>query len=226
MECIPLRSYNDGDRRSTIFLACGTMFATALTALMLSNRKKSSCDANSALNKSNHSLVDETSTSIRNKLLIRSTEFEIIDPETLISEDRHKIQAMSENHAVHSTLNGSGMIEQYEVYRRLDHNEIWCVIHFGDKINGYSHIVHGGITAMMIDNSFGWLFFALKLPLAVTANLNVNYRAPIRENSTILMKIKLESFEGRKMVMSAVVEDPKSNKVLADASSLFITIAK
>eukprot|EP01038_Epipyxis_sp_PR26KG_P006760 gene6760-9262_t len=158
--------------------------------------------------------------------IVNTNEFELIDPNLSSSDEENKRRAISESHAVHSTLNGNGMIERYDVYRRLDQNEIWCIIHFGDKINGYSQIIHGGITAMMIDNSFGWLFFALKLPLAVTANLNINYRAPIKENSTVLMKVKLENFEGRKMMMSAIIEDPKSSKVLADATSLFITIAK
>ena len=80
------------------------------------------------------------------------------------------------DHALHETLKGSGMIETYHIYRSLTQNEILCVIKIGDKLNGHPKIVHGGITSMLFDNSFGWLFWALNIPPAMTANLVVNYK--------------------------------------------------
>jgi hypothetical protein len=82
------------------------------------------------------------------------------------------------NNAFHGTLRGENMIEEYEVYRCDDPTDISvkCLIRFGNSLNGHPGIVHGGITAIAFDNSFGWLFLAQKLPPSFTANLNVNYR--------------------------------------------------
>ena len=78
--------------------------------------------------------------------------------------------------AVHDTLQGQGLIERYQVYRKNDDEEITCIIHFGNKLNGHPGIVHGGIISTAIDNTFGWLFTALNYPPSFTANLNVNFR--------------------------------------------------
>ena len=50
------------------------------------------------------------------------------------------------------------------------------MIKFGGSVNGYLGVVHGGITAAVFDNSFGWLLMACNLPVSFTANINVNYR--------------------------------------------------
>lgn len=85
-------------------------------------------------------------------------------------------QALAKDHAIHDTLNGVGMVEIYEIYKHDERPEVHCVIRFGSSLNGHPGIVHGGITALLFDNTFGWLFVSLKIPKAVTANLNINYR--------------------------------------------------
>ena len=78
--------------------------------------------------------------------------------------------------AVHDTLRGQGLIEEYRIYRKDDDDEITCILKFGNKLNGHPGVVHGGLISTAIDNTFGWLFTALKYPPSVTANLNVNFR--------------------------------------------------
>ena len=78
--------------------------------------------------------------------------------------------------AVHETLDGNGLIEEYCVYRKADDPEITCITKFGDKVNGHPGIVHGGIISTVFDNTFGWLFTILDYPSSFTANLNVNFR--------------------------------------------------
>jgi len=90
-------------------------------------------------------------------------------------------------------------------------------------MNGHPNFVHGGITSLVFDNTFGWLFFGLDLPLAVTANLNVNYRAPLPMNTTCILQSKLIRREGRKMFMEATMHDLHGNKI-ADSTSLFISL--
>eukprot|EP01035_Chromulina_nebulosa_P017099 gene17099-22612_t len=140
-----------------------------------------------------------------------------IDQEILANE----FQSFIENHAIHDTLWGSGKIEVYEIYKNLNEDEVFSIITFGKALNGHPGVVHGGITALLIDNTFGWLFFSLKTPMAMTANLNINYRRPILAGTTVVLKAKLSSKEGRKLFMSASMEN-ENGEVLADSTTLFI----
>lgn len=80
------------------------------------------------------------------------------------------------DHALHDTLAGHRKIEIYEVYKNQATKDIYCIVKFGDSIVGHRGVVHGGITALLLDNTFGWVMFAKGMPVGVTANLNVNYR--------------------------------------------------
>ena len=147
-------------------------------------------------------------------------QYKRIDRELLNSP---KFKAFHIGNALHDTLTGRHRVEKYEVYRKIGHDEVVAIVHFGDKINGHPTIVHGGITSLVFDNTFGWLFFGLDLPLAVTANLNVNYRSPLPMNTTCLLEAKLVNIEGRKMFMEAKMRD-LNGKMIADSTSLFVAL--
>jgi acyl-coenzyme A thioesterase PaaI-like protein len=78
-------------------------------------------------------------------------------------------------------------IEFYEIYKNVDTSDLLCIIKFGAALNGHPGVVHGGITALLFDNTFGWLFFARSIPVGVTANLNINYRAPVLYRKNCLL---------------------------------------
>ena len=139
---------------------------------------------------------------------------------------KKKFQAFKKDHALHETLAGDSMLEKYEIYRRKDKEEIMAVVRFGKSLNGHPKIVHGGITSLVFDNSFGWLFFCLNKPMAVTANLVINYRAPLYQNTTTILRAKLIKDEGRKMFMEATLhemsKDGVTENLVADSNTLFI----
>ena len=124
--------------------------------------------------------------------------------------------------AVHGTLCGNALIEVYEIYYNKKKAELLCLVHFGTELNGHPGVVHGGITATVFDNSFGWLYMASKLPAAFTANLNVNYRNKVSEDSTVVLRAKVKEVVGRKLYFAATLHDTNGT-LLADSSSLFIS---
>mmetsp|Transcript_24808 Transcript_24808/g.41995 ORF Transcript_24808/g.41995 Transcript_24808/m.41995 type:complete len:266 (+) Transcript_24808:32-829(+) len=136
------------------------------------------------------------------------------------------LQLLSKDHlaknAVHGTLCGNSLIEVYEIYFNKNKGELLCLVHFGTELNGHPGVVHGGITATVFDNSFGWLFLASKLPVAFTATLNVNYRSKVSEDSTVILRAKVKEHIGRKMFFEATMHDMKGT-LLADSTSLFIS---
>lgn len=147
------------------------------------------------------------------------SEYERIDKKLIESP---KFDSFRKGHALHDTLAGDRMIEAYEVYKHKTAEEIMCLVKFGETLNGHRGIVHGGITALVFDNSFGWLFICLEKPMAVTANLNINYRSPLKANTIAVLKAKIDKTDGRKMFMSASLEDLEG-KLIADSRYVHFT---
>lgn len=63
-----------------------------------------------------------------------------------------------EQHALYSSLHGESRIEAYEIYKSKETEEIYCIIRFGDKINGWPNIVHGGKCCSLL-GLFYWKYF-------------------------------------------------------------------
>lgn len=153
------------------------------------------------------------------KLRPNPLEYERIDTRMLAKEYKHWVK----DHALHDTVAGPGKVEAYEIYQKNNSNELYCLVKFGKSLNGHPGIVHGGITSLVFDNTFGWLFLALKIKPAFTANLVINYRSPVYANTCCILKAKLLKFEGRKLYMNATLEDT-NGKLLAESTTLFITM--
>jgi acyl-coenzyme A thioesterase PaaI-like protein len=100
-----------------------------------------------------------------------------------------------DRNAFHDALRGERKISSFEIYRKQDEKEIYCFLRIGDRLNGHPGIVHGGIISLVIDASFGWLFMAMDIPKSVTANLNVNFRKPLIENTNIVIKAKITNIQ-------------------------------
>jgi hypothetical protein len=88
----------------------------------------------------------------------------------------------------------------------------YSVVSLGREVCGFPRVVHGGLTAAIIDESFGGLLFSLKQAGALsfwgpayTVQLEVSYKAKISAGRTVLCTTEVESAEGRKLWMKAVV---------------------
>ena len=95
--------------------------------------------------------------------------------------------------------------------------KIVSIVAFGSGIEGWPTMVHGGALGTVIDENLGRAAIR-RFPArtGVTANLNINYRAPTRADQFIVIKVRLDEAQGRKSRVSGVVEDMAGN-VLAEA---------
>lgn len=60
----------------------------------------------------------------------------------------------------------------------------------------------------MIDNLFGYLgTLANELKPCATATLSINYKKPVRVGEEYIIKVHVDKIEGRKVYLSARVED-------------------
>ncbi|KAJ5160304.1 uncharacterized protein N7482_007308 [Penicillium canariense] len=97
----------------------------------------------------------------------------------------------------------------------------------GSDICGHPGIIHGGMLATLLDEGFArCCFAALPNKVGVTANLNIDYRAPAMANSYVALRAKTVKVEGRKAWVEGRIEtlpdDGKEPVVLVEAKALFI----
>jgi len=108
-------------------------------------------------------------------------------------------------------------------------------IQIGKNLNGHDGIVHGGIISLLFDETFGWAYDAIgrsldkrygddDFPLAVTANLNVDFRSPLPADSNAVIRVYHERTEGRKIYVNGRMESTDGSILFSESSALFITI--
>lgn len=59
-------------------------------------------------------------------------------------DDEPMLKQFKRNHAIFDTLSGTSRIEVYEIYKHKTKQEIYCIIKFGNALNGYPKTIHGG----------------------------------------------------------------------------------
>eukprot|EP00927_Polykrikos_kofoidii_P061478 TRINITY_DN56312_c0_g1_i1.p1 TRINITY_DN56312_c0_g1~~TRINITY_DN56312_c0_g1_i1.p1 ORF type:complete len:289 (-),score=63.07 TRINITY_DN56312_c0_g1_i1:64-930(-) len=106
-----------------------------------------------------------------------------------------------------------------------------ALVDIGDELNGHIGIVHGGFTAALLDELFGWgagvegrkVREGSTKPYTVfTANLHINYRSPMKSNQAYAIEINCEKVvKQRKIYLKATVRDAQG-KLVADGTSLYI----
>lgn len=155
-----------------------------------------------------------------------------------------------ESHAIFETLGAkTNALKAYRIYSKRDGSEIVAVARLADGLDGHKGIVHGGVTALLFDNTFGWANAMSKLAedgdldvvlqqleaglpvqttktstgrFGFTANLAVNYRSPVLADSTVQIHCKLDTIDGRKRKLVGTLTDLHSGKHLCDATALFV----
>jgi acyl-coenzyme A thioesterase PaaI-like protein len=148
--------------------------------------------------------------------------------------------SMLDSHAVFGPLHGPGLIERFDVYKHVSNNHsndtqqgknerVVVAIKLGTRLNGHGGVVHGGIISLLLDSSMGFAYVGLlkdSKEIAVTANLEIDFRAPLNEGSEAVIRVYLDKIEGRKIFFSAVLENKDGSVVYAHARSLFLKIDK
>ena len=99
---------------------------------------------------------------------------------------------------------------------------LWAL---GQRVCGHPGITHGGISAFTVDELCGqayvaW-FWSARGP-AFTANLNIDYKAPLPASSFVLITVTVEQEEGRKIWFKARVTDGPGGTLFLEARCLFV----
>lgn len=110
-------------------------------------------------------------------------------------------------------------------------DEVYGLLSLGPGVNGYAHLVAGGVIALILDESMGILGLvsrSLGMKAAegfvVTAKLNINYLKAAPTPGIYLATATLREVKGRKIYMDASMKNEEGT-VLATAESLWINVS-
>ena len=128
-----------------------------------------------------------------------------------------------EKNLTETTLRGPHKIEVPPfVFADNEKGTLVAFYHLGCSLEGHAGILHGGIAAVLLDEVMGRSCFPLLAnQIAVTANLNLNYRAPVVLSSYVVVRGVTQSVRGNKAIVKGSIESP-DGKLLVEAEGLWI----
>ena len=102
-------------------------------------------------------------------------------------------------------------------------------VKLGRALNGHEGIVHGGVTSLLFDEAMGWAYESLLMDddpnaVAVTANLTIDFRAPLVEGSEGTVRVYHDGTAGRKLHFYARLESVDGSVLYSEARSVFVVI--
>ncbi|CUM62795.1 uncharacterized protein PRCAT00000353001 [Priceomyces carsonii] len=113
-----------------------------------------------------------------------------------------------------------GFLIQPVIFFNTETNESVTIAHVGHRLCGYPFIIHGGVTATLLNESFKR---NASLSNLTTSNLKddfkveklkINYKFPVFANQFIVLKIKPEAVsKGKHIELTSTIES-KSGKIL------------
>ncbi|TLD33915.1 hypothetical protein PspLS_00439 [Pyricularia sp. CBS 133598] len=152
------------------------------------------------------------------------------NPDMTESRPHLKIPADWRSHSLTAgTLMGPGLVGVPPFdWTETDGKSYVKIAHLGENLAGHPGIVHGGFLATMLDEGLARCCFpALPHKIGLTANLNIDYRAPCKVNQYVVLRANTIKVEGRKAWVEGRIEtmaEPgETPLVLAEAKALFVS---
>ncbi|EKV17582.1 Adenylyl-sulfate kinase [Penicillium digitatum Pd1] len=137
-------------------------------------------------------------------------------------------EPMRERNLTAGTLAGPGkiVVPPY-VFSERGGKTMVSLMYLGGDVCGHQGIIHGGLLATLLDEGLARCCFpALPNKVGVTANLNIDYRAPAMANQYVALRAETVKVEGRKAWVEGRIEtlprDGTEPVVLVEAKALFI----
>ncbi|KAJ7641831.1 HotDog domain-containing protein [Roridomyces roridus] len=132
-------------------------------------------------------------------------------------------EPLRSNKLTPGALAGPGRLALLPLARvRRDESEAVIFVHLGRGLCGHDGIIHGGLLATLLDEALARNSIT-NLPdkVAVTATMNLKYKAPTRADQFVVIKTRLVELRGRKAFVAGQIED-LSGTVLVEADALFV----
>jgi acyl-coenzyme A thioesterase PaaI-like protein len=142
--------------------------------------------------------------------------------------DVYRFSTIPQSHAEDDAIK-QNQNRQVDTANNTRENEevIQVEIKLGSRLNGHPSIIHGGIISLLFDEAMGWARGVLlpdKMVMYVTANLSVDYRAPLSADSEVVLRVFRDGGDEVKMKFRGVLESFEGKIVYAEATGLFVRV--
>jgi acyl-coenzyme A thioesterase PaaI-like protein len=117
-------------------------------------------------------------------------------------------------------LNDTGLQLEFHADER---GGVWCAFVPAPRFEGYTGMVHGGVISTVLDEVMAWSLYRQET-WAVTAELTVRYRSPLRVGEVTRATGWQVSRRGRRIEMAGEIRREIDGTVLATATALFIEV--
>ncbi|XP_030921467.1 acyl-coenzyme A thioesterase THEM4-like [Geospiza fortis] len=118
-------------------------------------------------------------------------------------------------------IEGDGDGFEFVTFLSVPKGRLRCLCQLGPFLEGHPGLAHGGAIATLIDTSLGTLALAVA-GRVVTANLSIDYLAPVPLRSVLLLEAFLQRRQGRKLFLGCDLWDAEGTTLHAKATGLFI----
>ncbi|XP_056367021.1 acyl-coenzyme A thioesterase THEM4-like [Oenanthe melanoleuca] len=118
-------------------------------------------------------------------------------------------------------IEGDGKGFEFAMFLNVPKGRLRCLCQPGPFLEGHPGLTHGGAIATLVDTSLGTLALAVA-GRVVTANLSIDYVAPVPLLSVLLLEASLQRREGRKLFLGCDLRDAEGDTLHARATGLFI----
>ncbi|XP_077012098.1 acyl-coenzyme A thioesterase THEM4 [Tamandua tetradactyla] len=116
-----------------------------------------------------------------------------------------------------------GLGFEYVMFHNEDEKRTVCLFQGGPYLQGVPGFLHGGAIATMIDTTLGMCVFAAE-GVAMTANLNINYRRPIPICSVVVINSQIDKVEERKISVSCSIQSSDEKTIYSEATGVFVKL--
>ncbi|NXV25069.1 THEM4 thioesterase, partial [Cepphus grylle] len=114
-------------------------------------------------------------------------------------------------------IEGDGNGFEYAMFLNAAERRLLCLVQPGPYLEGHPGLTHGGAIATIIDSTLGTCALAVVGPV-VTANLSIDYLAPVPLGAVLLVEGRAERLEGRKVFLSCQVRGADGDTLHARAT--------
>lgn len=104
---------------------------------------------------------------------------------------------------------------------RIEGERVHGLVRFDRRQEGAPGFAHGGAVATVLDDALGTVLVVVRRP-AVTANLNVDFRAPAFLERDLAVEAWCERIDGRKLHLAGRLLD--AGETVAEARGLFLEV--
>ncbi|NXD88646.1 THEM4 thioesterase, partial [Halcyon senegalensis] len=114
-------------------------------------------------------------------------------------------------------IDGAGAGFEYAMFLNTAQRRLLCLFQPGPYLEGHPGLTHGGAIAAIVDSALGTCALAVAGKV-VTANLSIDYLAPVPLGTVLLVDAHAERLEGRKVFLSGHVRSADGDTLHARAT--------